>query len=551
MVPLPSSCTYNSSDTLPFTVSSTVTLTGQGVNIVTIQAAWNRFKDSTLSQYRSNGSGNSGCSTLSSLSITTLQLNITNTSEIPPQLGNDESYVINIPDTNSNTLYLSCPQIWGCLHGLTTLSQLISYNYTYGGCYALKGPFVINDQPRFQHRGLMLDTARHYYPLPTLYILLDTMALSKFNVFHWHLVDDQSFPLVIPNTLLSINGAFDTLSMYSSGDVQDVVEYARERGIRVLPEIDTPGHSASWCQAYPNICISCDTGGSSYTLDPSNNQTLVIILQVLQTIRNNFVDNMLHLGGDEIDLHCWINNPSLLQWLQNKYPGLSPLTAAMDEAYGSFIPSVQALAIQANYKLDNIVHWEDAFDFASPNCGNSTPVLSNRTIVHVFRAGWGPDAPNGGSCGSNTTYTTYQAVSTGYRVIWMPPSSWYLSCYADHCNTSGGGAGFEDWLSIYTGDPYDTITNTIDQQRILGGEVTVWSERLDSASMVAVAFPRAAVAAERLWSPMNTTDPVDAKVRFLAFQKYLGYRGLPVSNLTGGNEATNWGLPSRPAGPGL
>ena len=237
---------------------------------------------------------------------------------------------------------------------------------------------------------------------------------------------------------------------------------------------------------------------------------------------------------------------------------------------------LQAIAAKYNRSL---IHWEDVFDWAGPvrTCGGVLPTLSNKTIVQVFRGGFGSgpkpctDQVHGGCvCGSNGAATTKAAVESGYQTIWDPPNAWYLSCYADKCASTGGGAGFEPWEHVYAQEPFlceqasaagcgtagddINISSRIHQQRIIGGEVTVWSERLDPAIMLATAFPRAAAAAERLWSPRATDLPAEiaaARPRLEALRCVLLDRGLPVSTLDGGNsEASNFSLPSRPAGPG-
>jgi N-acetyl-beta-hexosaminidase len=162
------------------------------------------------------------------------------------------------------------------------------------------------------------------------------------------------------------------------------------------------------------------------------------------------------------------------------------------------------------------------------------------------------------------------AAEAGYQVIWGPPSSWYLSCYSDQCGPSGNGAGFEPWERIYEQEPYAcpaasahgcntkgqdvNITDPEQQRRVIGGEVTVWGERLDPATMLATAFPRAAAAAERLWSPRAKdilAETAAARPRLEALRCVMLDRGLPVSTLDGGNsEASKWSLPSRPDGPG-
>lgn len=373
----------------------------------------------------------------------------------------------------------------------------------------------------------------------------------KLNVLHWHLTDDQSFPLQVPGTRLASAGSFNNASRYSAGDVQAVVEAARARGIRVVPEVDTPGHTASWCAGYPEACVACPAPALP-AMDPSSNVSYALLASVLQTLRAGFADDWVHLGGDEVDVDCWLANSSLRAWLLAQHPGLSPVEAAATEAFGTHVSRVQALARAAGFAT--AVAWEDAFDFAgaTPACGGVLPALPPDTVVHVFRAGFGGGDyhPASGSCGSNTTYTTAAAVAAGYHVVYMPPSSWYLSCYANQCDESGGGAGWEPWEAVYAAEPFTGITDPAQQARIVGGEAAMWSERLDGATMLAALFPRLAAVAERLWSPQNTTNTTDARARLGALRARLLAFGLPASAVEGGNEATPWGLPSRPSGPG-
>eukprot|EP01052_Picozoa_sp_SAG31_P041800 SAG31_NODE_6440_length_2017_cov_22.846715_1_plen_247_part_00 len=240
---------------------------------------------------------------------------------------------------------------------------------------------------------------------------------------------------------------------------------------------------------------------------------------------------------------------------------------------GLFFPSCSNLFAPLVLRPD----LSDVFDWAGPvsDCGGVKPELSNETIVQVFRGGFGDGAKpckdqllGGCVCGSNGAATTKASAAAGYKTIWDPPQSWYLSCYSDECSKSGGGAGYESWQHVFAQEPFlcenassagcgthgpdVSITDAETQQRVIGGEVTVWSERLDPAIMLSTAFPRAAAAAERLWSPRAkdiVAETVAALPRLQALRCVLLDRGLPVSTLEGGNAANNFSLPSRPAGP--
>lgn len=162
--------------------------------------------------------------------------------------------------------------MWGVLRGLESFSQLLTPVSEEVLSLRLNAT-TIDDAPRFAHRGLLLDTGRHFMPPTTIRTLLDGMAYTKLNVFHWHIVDDQSFPYQSQRyPELSARGAFHPqLAVYTPTDVADLVEYARLRGIRVLIELDTPGHTRSWGVAHPELLTQCggDWTGKLGPIDPS------------------------------------------------------------------------------------------------------------------------------------------------------------------------------------------------------------------------------------------------------------------------------------------
>ncbi|CAH8853309.1 unnamed protein product, partial [Trichobilharzia szidati] len=149
----------------------------------------------------------------------------------------DESYNVKIEDSQ---ITIDSSEVWGALHALETILQLV-YQGEGGGNVIFQGSLI--DEPEFVHRGMLIDTARYFLPLDILKKLIDSMAMVKMNVFHWHITDDQSFPFVSTTwPKLSEQGAYHSpRCTYGEGDVNDLLEYARQRGIRVIPEFDTPG----------------------------------------------------------------------------------------------------------------------------------------------------------------------------------------------------------------------------------------------------------------------------------------------------------------------
>jgi hexosaminidase len=169
-----------------------------------------------------------------------------------PQLGMDESYSLEVPASGVGTL--KAATVWGALRGLESFSQLVGFDFASGQYFLHGAPCSITDAPRFSHRGLLLDTSRHYLPLSAIRRTLEAMSYAKLNVLHWHIVDAQSFPLQSlghPSLWVS---AYSPDERYLQRDVAAVVEHARKRGIRVVLELDTPGHAYSWCQGVPEVC---------------------------------------------------------------------------------------------------------------------------------------------------------------------------------------------------------------------------------------------------------------------------------------------------------
>ncbi|KAJ1826160.1 Glucosamine-6-phosphate isomerase (Glucosamine-6-phosphate deaminase) (GNPDA) (GlcN6P deaminase), partial [Coemansia sp. RSA 2708] len=241
-------------------------------------------------------------------------------------LDTDESYTLDVPVTGQATLKAKTP--FGAVRGLETFSQLVSAN---GATKAIVNtPVHIEDAPKFVHRGLLFDTARNFYSLASIFRTLDAMAYNKMNVLHWHIVDAQSWPVeskTYPE--LQKNGAYGPDMTYSYNDVQRVIAYARDRGIRVIPEFDVPGHTYIVGQAHPELmsCLNKQPGWDQYAAEPPSGQlniakpeSVAFTNKLIDEYAKLFPDEVFHIGGDEVNRQCWEEDPDVKAYL-SAHPG--------------------------------------------------------------------------------------------------------------------------------------------------------------------------------------------------------------------------------------
>lgn len=261
------------------------------------------------------------------------------------QYGVDESYGLNV---TSSAISIHAGTVWGAIHALTTLQQLVISDGQ--GGLIIEQPVTIVDHPNYGHRGIMLDTGRNFLGVKKIYEQLDGMALSKLNVLHWHLVDSQSWAVQLNAYPQMTKDAYSAKEQYTHADIQGVVAYARARAVRVIPEVDTPGHAASgWQQVDPSIVACANSWWSNddwplHTalqpnpgqLDILNPTTYDVVAGVYNELAPLFPDNVYHVGGDEIQKGCynfssltttWLNEDSnrtysdLLQyWVDHAFP---------------------------------------------------------------------------------------------------------------------------------------------------------------------------------------------------------------------------------------
>ena len=387
----------------------------------------------------------------------TLRIHAVHGSEKAQELSEDESYELVISQSGAK---LTAANPLGILHGLQTFLQLVEI--TANG-FAV--PVVtIKDQPRFAWRGLLIDVGRHFIPLDVLKRNLDGMAAVKMNVLHWHLYDNEGFRVESKRFPKLQEAGSDGL-YYTQDEIRDFVAYAHDRGIRVVPEFEMPGHSRSLFAGYPELAsgpgpYTIEPGGADAVMDPTREETYKFIDKFIAEMAKLFPDDYFHIGGDEVNGHQWDSNPKIQAFIH---------------AHG--MKNNQDLQAYFNERLQKILSkhhkimmgWDEVLH----------PDLPKTVVVQSWR-------------GQQSLATAAQQgysglLSFGYYLDLMWPASRHYAVDP----MSGAAAAL----------------NPEEKSRILGGEACMWSEWVTPENIDSRIWPRNAAIAERLWSPPEVQDP--------------------------------------------
>ncbi|KAI9442927.1 N-acetylhexosaminidase [Lactarius indigo] len=387
----------------------------------------------------------------------------------------DEAYSLIVP-ADGNAAVLSANSTLGLFRGLTTFAQLW---YTASGTvYTLGAPVAIQDSPAYPYRGFMLDTARNYFLVSDIKRTLDALSWVHINTFHWHIVDSQSFPLVVPGfTEISQKGAYSESAIYTPGDVASVVAYAGARGIDVLVEIDTPGHTTSISKAHPeHIACAEATPWVTYANEPPAGQlrlaspaTVNFTVGLLSAVAKLFPSTLFGTGGDEINARCYQDDAQTQEDLGGR---------TVAQALDTFTQATHG-ALRGLGKTP--VVWEEMVL-------NFNLTLSNETIALVWISSDNAAA----------------VAAKGFRFIHAASNSFYLDCGAGEWlgNDPGGNSWcepFKTWQNAYTFDPLANLT-AAQAPLVLGGEQLLWTEQSGPQNLDTIVWPRAAASAEVFWS---------------------------------------------------
>jgi hexosaminidase len=373
------------------------------------------------------------------------------------ELGMDESYKLIVSPTKIELL--SATDI-GALRGMETFLQLVSQDEL--GYYV---PCIdISDRPRFAWRGLLMDVARHFYPVDVIKRNIDGMAAVKMNVLHLHLSDDQGFrveckkfPLLHQ---LGSNGLY-----YTQAQIKDIIAYADARGIRVVPEFDMPAHTTSWFVGYPKLSAGAApfkiiTGFSGFfsSMDPANKYTYKFLSAFIAEMAKLFPDEYFHIGGDENSGEEWDKNAEIQAFMKKQ--GFT----TNDELQKYFNQQLLKILTRNGKKM---MGWDEILQ----------PGLPKDIVIQSWRG----------------MANMVDAAKKGYQTILS--NGYYIDLS-------------QSTIFHYMNDPLPDTVNLDEQQTkcILGGEATMWSEITSDETVDSRIWPRTAAIAERLWSPASVKD---------------------------------------------
>jgi len=394
-----------------------------------------------------------------------------------PSVTENESYHL---DITSRQALLTAPTVVGAIRGLESLLQLLNSDR--------RGFFLpgvkLQDQPRFPWRGLLIDVGRHFEPVDVLKRNLDAMAAVKLNVFHWHLSEDQGFR-VESKKYPKLHQLGSDGNYYTQEQIKDIIAYARDRGIRVVPEFDIPGHSTSWLVGYPELgsapgpyTIERRPGIFEPALDPTREEVYKFLEGFLGEMAALFPDAYMHIGGDENEGKQWDRNPAIQTFMQAK--GIKD-----NHGLQAYFNTRLLKILQKHGK--KMIGWDEILQ----------PELPKDIVIHSWR---------GTAALADAARKGYDGIlSNGYYIDLIQPASQH-----------------------YLADPLpaDSTLTPDEARHVLGGEATMWGEWVTPETIDSRIWPRTAAIAERLWSPRTVNDVNDMYRRLAVISFQLEELGL-------------------------
>ena len=434
---------------------------------------------------------------------------VTEISPADPAFGN-EGYELQITPA-AVTLAANSPA--GIFYGQQTLRQLRTADGALPCCR-------IWDQPRFSWRGLMLDVSRHFFTKDEIKHFLDVMAVHKFNVFHWHLVDDQGWRIEIKKypRLTEVGAWRKGISFgldagasrnyradgkyggfFTQADVREIVAYAAARQITVVPEIEMPGHSSAALAAYPEFSCSGEPcsldlfGGIFNGIICAGQEAAFTFLEnILSEVLALFPSQFIHIGGDEVPKDNWKKCPRCQQRIA------AEKLKDEHELQSYFIQRIEKFI---NTHGRRLIGWDEILEGGlAPNA----TVMSWRGVA-------------GGIAAANA----------GHDVVMTPGTHCYFDHYQGAIGQPKAIGGFTTWEKTYEFEPVAPEIAPDKARHVLGGGGNLWTEYIPNyGHLQFMTYPRACALAETLWSPVASRNLEDFKARLKTHTKLLDTLGV-------------------------
>jgi hexosaminidase len=469
-MPWPASITRQSG-VLPVTASFSITASGDGATDPRVPPAIARTYRRLTRQ--------TGIPFAAASATPSLLIIVESKDHKPPQkLGDNERYSLTV---SAGQARISADFPLGALRGLETFLQLVSQDQTGFSVPAVE----IHDEPRFAWRGLSLDVSRHFVPAEQVKRTIDGLSAVKLNVLHWHLSDDQGFRIESRKyprlQQFGSNGQY-----YTQAEVKDIIAYARDRGVRIVPEFDMPGHFTSWLVGYPALGARRGPfelynrySGYADIPDPTKSGTYRFLDGFIGEMSKLFPDDYFHIGGDEVSPREWNANPGIRAFMRKHH------LANGVQLHAYFNQQLLKIVTKHGKQMEG---WDEVL--------NGDPPKS--VVIQSWR-------------GSNSLW---KAIRDGRGAIL---SAGY---YLDLVRSAG---------AHYAVDPLkDTPADlTLDQLKLLyGGEAAMWLEFCSAENLDSRLWPRVAAIAERCWSPASVTDTASMYSRLWRTSRWLEWLDL-------------------------
>ena len=368
----------------------------------------------------------------------------------------------------------------------------------------------IEDAPRYAWRGFMLDESRHFFGKEKVKQYLDIMATLRMNIFHWHLTDEQGWRIEIKQypklTTIGATGNWHNpqapAAFYTQNDIKEIVDYAAQRHIMVIPEFDMPGHASAAGRAYPEISGGGEGQWQHFTYHPCKEETFQFIGNVLDEIIALFPSPYIHIGGDEVHFgnQSWFTDPQIQQFITDNN---------LKNELGLEHYFIRRVADMLTQKGKTMIGWDEIVD---------SGVSPDQAIVMW----WRHDKPS----------QLVKALEQGFRVIMTPRRPLYGDFVQYGTHTVGRTwSGYNPIEDVYRfPDPIIHFTKNHEDQ-IIGLQLNIWTERIAHPNRLDfMVFPRLVAVAEAAWTPARSKECSLFMQKLPHFLHYLDTSGIYYFN---------------------